>query len=512
MLFNSPIYLFLFLPITILVFFALRRWRRDASALSWLVVASLFFYGFWNPVYLLLIGTSLAVNFWTGIHISNRKSAYRRAWLVSGVAFNLLLLGYFKYTDFLLTNVNAIAGTHLPVPQITLPLAISFFTFQQIAFLVDSYYTDLSDYHLVHYALFVTFFPQLIAGPIVHHREMMPQFHRLRDIMTRRQDLAVGITFIAAGLFKKVVLADSLAPLADSVFNHTGDGHTLTAGDAWVGSLAFTFQIYFDFSGYTDLAIGSARLFGIRLPENFNSPYKATSIIDFWRLWHITLSRFLRHYLYIPLGGNRHGRIRRHRNLFITMVLGGLWHGASWNYVIWGAIHGVALVGNHIWRATAGKLLVTEHPVARAIGKLFAVALTFFIVNCALIFFRAPDISGAWQILLSLFHPDMALSKYYLGLLEQNNVGQFIVAISSAGQLWVQPVVLLSAAAALCWFAPNTQQWTARWQPVINTSTKPVPTRLLWRPNVGWALFTSALLTVSLMSIGTISRFIYFQF
>lgn len=512
MLFNSPIYLFLFLPITFLIFFALRRRRQDANALLWLVVASLFFYGFWNPIYLLLIGASLAVNFWTGIHISDRQSAYRRAWLVAGVTFNLALLGYFKYTDFLLTNVNAIAGTHLPIPQITLPLAISFFTFQQIAFLVDSYYSDIRDYHFGHYTLFVTFFPQLIAGPIVHHREMMPQFHRLRNIMRKRQDLAVGITFIAAGLFKKVVLADNLAPLANSLFNHTGNGHTFTTADAWVGSLAFTFQIYYDFSGYTDLAVGSARLFGIRLPENFNSPYKAASIIEFWRHWHITLSRFLRHYLYIPLGGNRHGQLRRHRNLFVTMVLGGLWHGASWNYVIWGAIHGVALVGNHIWRATIGKLFIMEHRIAKAAGRLLAIALTFTIVNCALIFFRAPDLSGAWQILHSLPSGNMALSRYYLSLLEQNNIGQFIVAFTGARQLWIQPVTLLSLAAFLCWFVPNTQQWTARWKPVMNMSAKPAPAYLLWRPTHRWALFTAALLTLSLMSIGTISRFIYFQF
>ncbi len=305
MLFNSFEFLFLFLPLTLVGFFLSSRIGRETGIL-WLVAASLFFYGWWNPVYLWLIVGSTLGNYLIGARIgaaladSHRRQA--RFWLVLGVSANLALLGWFKYAHFFLDTINQFSGSEFTLPAIVLPLAISFFTFQQIAYLVDTWRGIQPEHRLSHYLLFVTFFPQLIAGPIVHHKEMLPQFLTTGETATRWSDLAVGLTIFALGLFKKAVLADGIAPYATPVFDAAARGETLTLLQAWGGALAYTLQLYFDFSGYSDMAIGAARMFGIRLPLNFHSPYKATSIVEFWRRWHMTLSRFLRDYLYIPLG------------------------------------------------------------------------------------------------------------------------------------------------------------------------------------------------------------------
>ncbi len=376
MLFNSIEYLFFFLPAVFLVFHLLSRAPSTERQILWLALASMFFYASWKPIYLLLILASVVVNFALGRKLARCQAATRRDWLVLGVCLNLALLGYFKYTGFFLEGLNEFGLWLLPIPEITLPLAISFFTFQQIAYLVDVARGDCKEYQFHHYALFVLFFPQLIAGPIVHHSEMMPQFNRLRSRAQLPTDLAVGLTLIAIGLFKKVVLADNLALVADPVFAAAEDGQPLHSLDALIATFAFSFQIYFDFSGYSDIAIGSARLFGITLPENFRSPYRAASIIDIWRRWHMTLSRFLRDYLYIALGGNRRGTALRYRNLFLTMLLGGLWHGAAWTYVAWGGLHGLYLCCNHAWRYLTGRLNLADFFALPAWQPLF-IALTF---------------------------------------------------------------------------------------------------------------------------------------
>ncbi|MEH6570057.1 MAG: MBOAT family O-acyltransferase, partial [Halioglobus sp.] len=343
MLFNSTEYLFLFLPVVLVVFLLLSRGNSTEGQISWLILASLYFYGSWNPVYLLLILSSIVVNFLVGRKLAATQPSGRHKWLLFGMFFNLGLLGYFKYAGFFVDSLNTFGNWLIPVPEITLPLAISFFTFQQIAYLVDVSRNKCQEYLFRHYALFVLFFPQLIAGPIVHHKEIMPQFTFLRPSKELRTDLSVGLTIIVIGLFKKVVMADSLAEISNPIYDAAAQGQAINTLDAWIATLGFSFQIYFDFSGYSDIAIGSARLFGIKLPENFRSPYKARSAIDIWNRWHITLSRFLKDYLYIALGGNRHGTVRRYRNLFMTMLLGGLWHGAAWTYVIWGGLHGLFL-------------------------------------------------------------------------------------------------------------------------------------------------------------------------
>src|SRR3984885_3576772 len=352
MLFSSYTFLFQFLPAVVLAFAAARRHSPRAGILV-LAGASLFFYGAWRPVYLLLLLASIAANFSLGLLMEDPRR--RRAIGMLGVALNLALLGYFKYTDFIFGSIHALSGVPLPSLDIVLPLGISFFTFQQIAYLVDVMRGARVERDIVSYTLFVSFFPHLIAGPLVHHAEMIPQFKRARS--GRSSVLAArGLAIFAAGLFKKVVIADNLAQFVSPVFAHLDAGGGVTTPWAWLATLAYTLQIYFHFSRHFDMAIGLALLFGIRLPVNFRSPYQALSIVEFWRRWHITLSRFLRDYLYIPLGGNRLGEQRRYLNLMVTMLLGGLWHGAGWTFLIWGGLHGVYLCVNHLWQAWRGGL------------------------------------------------------------------------------------------------------------------------------------------------------------
>src|ERR1700709_176948 len=372
MLCSSYAFLFQFLPVVALAYAVARRVSPRCGILA-LAFSSLIFYGAWKPIYLLLLVASIGFNFWLGLKMEDPLR--RRHIGTLGVTINLAALCYFKYINFLFDSLTTLTGAPLPFVNIILPLGISFFTFQQIAYLVDVMRGARVERDIVSYTLFVSFFPHLIAGPLVHHAEMIPQFKRGRT--GRSAVLAArGLAIFAAGLFKKVVIADNLAQFVTPVFAHLDAGGGVTTQWAWLSTLAYTLQIYFDFSGYSDMAIGLALLFGIRLPVNFRSPYKATSIIEFWRHWHITLSRFLRDYLYIPLGGNRLGEQRRYLNLLVTMLLGGLWHGAGWNYLIWGGLHGIYLSINHLWRGWRDG--EKRAPVATLVVKGLAWAITFF--------------------------------------------------------------------------------------------------------------------------------------
>jgi D-alanyl-lipoteichoic acid acyltransferase DltB (MBOAT superfamily) len=395
MAFNSPEFLLAFLPATLGVLWLLRHLAGPRTAQVWLLLASLFFYGWFEWRYLFLIVGSITANYAFGQLIVARQVAGRpqaaRLVLGAGVTANLLALGYFKYLNFLLGTVATTFGFGAPVFSIVLPLAISFFTFQQIAYLVDLYHGKGRDHAFIDFALFVCFFPHLIAGPIVHHAELIPQLRDPGAFRFRWSAIDAGIGLVLIGLFKKAVLADEISPLADQVFAAADGGTALTLLQSWLGLVAFTLQILFDFSGYSDIAIGLALMMGIRLPENFRAPYQARSIIDFWRRWHITLSRFLRDYLYIPLGGNRRGRFHRYRNLFLVMFIGGLWHGASWTFAAWGALHGMYLGINHAWRWAAERLDLPKAPLFGLGGW----ALTFLAVMFAWIFFRAETFAGA---------------------------------------------------------------------------------------------------------------------
>jgi alginate O-acetyltransferase complex protein AlgI len=386
MLFNSYAYIFCFLPLIFIVYFFLNRKKLTLAAKIWLTLSSFFFYGYWNPIYLPLIAGSILFNYAVGSALLKfRKNS---PLLIIGVIGNLGLLIYFKYMDFFITNLNTLTVLNLPLLHIVLPIGISFFTFTQIAYLVDTYKGSAQEYSLINYTLFVTFFPHLLAGPIIHHKEIMPQFDYRRNKVLNYRHLAQGLFLFSLGLFKKVIIADTLATWANNGFDYAA---TLTFLEAWVTSLSFTLQLYFDFSGYTDMALGSSLLFNIKLPINFNSPYKALSVQDFWRRWHITLSRFMRDYVYIPLGGNRVSEPHLLFNILLTFLLVGLWHGAGWTFVLWGLLHGGALILERLWRKTHVNL-----------PRPLSWFLTFSFVNAAWVFFRARTFTDAIKVLTGM--------------------------------------------------------------------------------------------------------------
>ncbi len=480
MLFNSYIFIFLFLPLTAFVFYFIGQRGRHRVAMAWLVAMSLVFYAWWNPAYLGLILGSILFNYALGIILSRPTEAAGlrlKAVLTAGVLVNLGLLAYFKYANFFVDNVNAFIGTQWELAPIILPLAISFFTFQQIAYLADAYRGETREYNFLHYCLFVTFFPQLIAGPIVHHKEMLPQFARNRLYRYDYKRLSIGTTIFLIGLFKKVVLADGVAVYAEPVFSSADTGQILTFFEAWCGALAYTAQLYFDFSGYSDMAIGLAHLFGIELPLNFNSPYKSTNIIDFWRRWHMTLSRFLRDYLYFSLGGNRCGFIRRYANLLLTMLLGGLWHGAGWTFIVWGALHGMYLMLNHAWLATKTTAGWNTES-SRWWSRLLARTVTFIAVVVGWVFFRAESFQGAVSILQGMagFNgialPNSLFEKFGWSLrvwLERWGweFSDHLQHLHGFEQwLWIVLTFLIA------WLFPNTQEIMARSAPAFGTKPK----------------------------------------
>ncbi|MBA3507153.1 MAG: MBOAT family protein [Betaproteobacteria bacterium] len=464
MLFNSYVYLLCFLPVTLVVYFLLGR--RAKWAVVWLVLASLFFYGFWNPNYLPLIAGSIAANFCVA-QLLRRFPERSKPLLIVGVGGNLALLGVFKYAVFFLESVAGIAGAAPPALPIVLPLGISFFTFTQIAYLVDVSRGKAEEPSLANYALFVTFFPHLLAGPILHHSEMMPQFAATSNKRPYAAHLAAGLFLLAVGLAKKVFLADQLAPLADAGFAQPDQ---LSLPGAWLAVLAYTLQIYFDFSGYTDMALGAALLFNIRMPPNFDSPYQARNLRDFWLRWHMTLSRFLRDYLYVPLGGNRHGAARTACNVMVTFMLGGLWHGAAWTFVVWGTLHGLGVVVVRLWERTGVRL-----PYGLAWG------MTFLFVMITWVFFRARTMADALAVLRAM----VGLSQEPFRIPDLS--GQGTPAAMSA--------LLVIAALMIVATKKNSN--------VLVTTFEPD-----WRT----ALFAGSALTLAVLQFAQVSPFLYFNF
>ncbi len=495
MLFNSYIFIFVFLPMTLCLFCALGTRGHYHAAIATLVGASLFFYAWWNPIYLALLLFSILFNFGTGRLLSVRAS---RGILAGGITMNLALLGYFKYANFFVDNLNALTHTGLKLAPIMLPLAISFFTFQQITFLVDSYRGQTREYRFLHYGLFVSFFPQLIAGPIVHHSEMLPQFARPEIYRFDVRRISLGLSIFLIGLFKKVMLADEAALYATPVFSAALQGDPLSFGEAWLGALAYTFQIYFDFSGYSDMAIGLAQMFGIRLPLNFFSPYKATSIIEFWRRWHMTLSRFLMNYIYIPLGGNRKGSTRRYLNLLVTMLLGGLWHGAGWTYILWGALHGGLLIINNLW-LSARRALGLGDERHTWWGKAVAWTLTFTAIVYTMVVFRCESVAA-------LVNMTQALS---------GATGLALPAGFLEGE-GLREIRLLILLALITWGLPNVQQLFAAFEPALDIYRGASPAYRLpwlsWRPTPAWAGLVGLMGLIAILSCTRASEFLYFQF
>lgn len=469
MLFNAPEFIFVFLPIVLAVFFLLSHARRISEAIGFLVLASLVFYGWWKPAYLIILLFSLIFNFMLSRRILQLdKGSPAAEWCLGiGISVNLGLIAYYKYTNFGIDIVNSIFSTDFGAIRLLLPLGISFFTFQQIAYLVDTYRGITKEFRFIHYCLFVTFFPQLIAGPIVHYTKVMDQFEKPETFHFNWNHMAIGLFIFTIGFFKKAVLADEVAGFANPVFMAADNGLAVSTLEAWAAALAYSLQLYFDFSGYSDMAIGLGFMFGIRLQLNFNSPYKAANIIDFWRRWHMTLSQFLRDYVYIPLGGNRQGELRRHTNLMTTMLIGGLWHGAGWNFVIWGGLHGVYLVVNHFFKYLSGLLPKWMNPLN---FKPFSVLCTFVFVLLSWVFFRAVTLNGAGAMLgeMLLQHgftlpADLARGLELLNksrLVEQMQ-GWGMHFLEVPGHIAIQdwafsgaPLIILLL--LLAWFAPNS--------------------------------------------------------
>ncbi len=547
MLFNSPQFIFLFLPVTVGLFYTLALHSNFRAALAALVLCSVCFYGFWNPPYLLLLLMSIGINF----HLGNRLQAQTdfsrkaRALLWLGIAFNLGLIGYYKYANFFASALSDVSGYPLSLQTIILPLGISFFTFQQITWLVDTYRGNSKRFDLLEYTQFVTFFPQLIAGPIVHHHEMMPQFNRQNMLARIPENLSVGLTLFFLGLFKKVILADSIAVHATPVFAAAESGVVLTIHEAWIGALAYSLQLYFDFSGYSDMAIGLARLFGITLPMNFDSPYKASSIIDFWRRWHMTLSRFLRDYVYIPLGGSQRGSTRRYINVGLTMLLGGLWHGAGWTFVLWGGLHGAFLMVNHGWRSLKMRTLNTSvrmnqtnaqapngsarsarnasvfQNLLRTAGILSSHVLTLLAVVSAWVVFRAESLDAALSQLRSMFGMNGVVLPTQLQGILQTHAPQTLLEHVHFGGLFGNE--LFAPAGAVLWIAlagtialaaPNAQQLLIQYQPVLENVRviNGISGRVRWSPDLPWCALISMVALYALLHLTSISEFLYFQF
>jgi D-alanyl-lipoteichoic acid acyltransferase DltB (MBOAT superfamily) len=498
MLFNSFSFIFVFLPLTWVTATVARQAGGMRLALAAISLASLIFYAMWDVRYLPILLGSICVNFWLGRQIlrANGKDDSRAAgrWLVAGVSFNLLVLGFFKYSWFIASNIAEALGASPPFAPIVLPLAISFVTFQKIAYLADCRRGAVLRHDALNYLFFVSFFPQLIAGPITHHRALIAQVDGASNPLFREPAAyAAALFFFAAGLFKKVVLADSLARYATPVFE-LARHDVPSCVQAWQATLAYTLQLYFDFSGYSDMAIGLALLFGFRLPLNFSSPYQSTSLIDFWRRWHMTLSAFFRDYLYVPLGGNRAGH---YRNLLITMLLGGLWHGAGWTFIVWGAAHGLMLLLNHAWRT----LLDRSAPLRaiwRGCPRIVPAAVTFACVAMAWIVFRAHDLPAAGRMFAAL--PPTGRWTMPEWRDSGDMVEAFLAARQPAGGLWI------GLGLAIVWLLPNAARFAA-YDPTPNAPWR-------WRPGITMGLLSGLAFWVALkwMAVQPPTEFLYFNF
>lgn len=515
MLFNSYQFILAFLPIA-LIGYQLAGFIHRKAVIVWLAAVSLAFYAYWRPELLYILVSSIALNYLAAGLISRRipNKLSSGTWLTIAIALNISALCYFKYLFPALNVLSSFMGSSKHWADVVLPLGISFFTLTQIAFLVDLHQGIAKHQDLSSYVLFVTFFPHLIAGPILHHKEMMPQFQRTRYRLNM-SDLAVGSSWFIMGLVKKVLLADHFSPIANPVF----DSRTpLSAASAWVGSLAYCLQLYFDFSGYSDMALGLARIFSINFPLNFNSPFKSSSIIDFWQRWHMTLSQYIMAYLFTPL--QRWMRARRERAgkgvsrkdlatptgfatmlaapMMITLLIAGVWHGAGFQYVMYGLLHGSYLTVNHAWRIWRHKRTASPEPsghlLQASLVHASSVLITFLCVMVSFVFFRSRSVGHAVSILAAMVGarrsaapfalPSLALPRIALGFL-------------------------------IVWFLPNTQQILSGFKPSIQEvawNPGEVFRRFLWKPDVGWALALGILFMTVLFEMQDPSTFLYFQF
>lgn len=506
MLFNSLQFIFLFLPITALIYFKLGNLNKSFFQMLWLSGMSFLFYAYWNKIYLILLLSSVCVNYAIAQHLLSEKD---KPILIFGIMFNILVLAYFKYSGFIFKNLAFISGVKISFHEIILPLGISFITFQKIAYLVDVYRGRVKENSFIRFLTFISFFPQLIAGPIVHYNQIMPQFKNTYPKQFRVINFNIGITFFIIGLAKKVILADTAAQFSDPVFSILSQRGHPTFQECWVAMFSYSFQIYFDFSGYSDMAIGLAKIFGIQLPLNFNSPYKALNIIDFWRRWHMTLSFFLRDYVYIPLGGNRDGERRKHYNLMLTMLLGGLWHGANWTFVLWGGLHGLMLIINHLWRELRTKF---NWNFSSPIYKPVTIVMTFLAVTLVWTLFRAPTLKVARHAFkgLSGFYGFGIPDTSYLHTTPIINLWEAMGGVIQKDLTPLLTLLYLFSMFCLIWFLPNTQELVRR----MRIDGFKLFAFLQWRP--GFAHFvginTVFFISIVFMCAFEVKPFEYFAF
>lgn len=534
MLFNSYIFLFVYLPIVLLGYLTLKRLNYKLP-IVWVVFTSLIYYGWWKPEYLVLLIASIIVNLILGKIILDQKTSKRtsKILLSFGIIFNLSLLGYFKYAGFFIDNINQLFSAGFPKFEVVLPIGISFITFQKIAFLVDAHRGAVKNFSVLNYLFFVTFFPQLIAGPITHHSEVMPQ---LKSNLSRdfKKDISIGLSIFIVGLFKKVAIADLLSTYSDAGYGMLHSGQVMDMASAWITILSYSLQLYFDFSAYSDMAIGLARMFGIVFPVNFNSPYKADSIIDFWRRWHMTLSRFLRDYLYIPLGGNRCSSMRRYFNLIAVMLVGGLWHGASWTFVAWGGVHGIALTLNHAWKMIPLKKYYFYHSPSIKAMSIFS---TFVFVTLAWVPFRAESMVQVKTMLKCLFlnrSDGLGYQSVYSFIkIQILNLAGFMDPHQEGFMSWFKPHELwpstlpanflstelrpiglvLIICMSIVFLCPNTRHIFENFNPVLTDDIgNNRRIGILSVLDTRAAISLSFLLMISILCLAHVSPFLYFQF
>jgi len=482
MLFNSHIFLFGYLPIVYAFFYVLCHFHLLKAAQSWLFFSSLFFYGYWDVRFLPLLLTSIVFNYYCGKFILNFENTSKAKYiLLFGVLSNLCLLFYFKYYNFFLKNLFE---NHLTFAEIILPLGISFFTFTQIAYLVDISKQKAEKCDLISYGLFVTVFPHLIAGPILHHKQMLKQFNHLRMYVFQYSNCAQGIFLFVLGLSKKILIADTLSNFVKPIFDTNLE--VVPFIQAWFGAVSYTLQLYFDFSGYSDMAVGLGLMFNLNLPINFNSPYQANSIIDFWRRWHITLSTFLKDYLYISIGGNRGGKFNHLRNLVLTMMLGGLWHGAGWTFILWGVIHGLYLVINHLWRDLN---IAMPNPLSKG--------LTLLAVIVAWVVFRSPDMTTALNILEGMFgFNKIGIPLKYAETFSYLKYFGVFFADNLKINVRIYELVIIFVLFLAVLFIPNSNHW------VIKFKNQPQK----------WGIPCAVLFVISLLFMDEMAEFLYYQF
>jgi len=489
MLFNSYEFIFFFLPITLGIYFLLNKKRLTVASNAWLLFASLVFYSWWNVKYLPLILLSILFNYTVGCLLAEHDSlkkqiVSKKGIFIFGLVGNIVFLSYFKYMDFFIGNMNALFATNLPLLQIILPLGISFFTITQIAFLVDCYEGLVEDRKLLSYSLFVTFFPHLLAGPILHHKEMMPQFEAVRNKVLNYKNLSHGLFLFFIGLFKKVIIADELSKTVKIGFD---TAPSLNMVEAWAVSLSYTLQLYFDFSGYSDMAIGVGLLFNIVLPVNFNSPYKATTIIDFWKRWHMSLTNFITTYLYSPI-------MRSFRKItfaksmlatFLAMFIAGIWHGAGWTFILWGALHGAALVINHLWKRR-------KLPMPRPLGWL----LTFGFVNSSFVLFRAKNLEDAGKVLKGMIGLNGVLPATH---------PNFAFADLGRGQFWKLLMARINGSDSILWTLIVIMIFTMTCKNSIQLENN-------FKPSWKTLVFVVVISFYTLINMNKVSEFLYFQF